>query len=339
MVMTQFVIAAVVIGALMLGGALWPLWRRAPLAAGGLLIALGLCSFALYRLVGTPQGIDPQATQAPVTLDAAVTRLKDELQRDPQAAEGWQLLGRALTAQGHATEARDAFDRAVKLLPDDAQALVEAAQSRSLADPQRRLDDRAVAMLEHALQVAPTEQRARWFLGVAQRQRGQAAQAATTWEPLLAQVDAATASSLREQINAARSEAGQPPLQAETPAAAPASAGISVEVALDPDFASRVRLRGDATIFVIARQVGGPPMPVAVQKHTLQDLPLHITLGDGDSPMPTLKLSALKEVELIARLSASGNAQRGEGDLESAPVRVALPAKAPVKLVLGAKQP
>ena len=60
-----------------------------------------------------------------------------------------------------------------------------------------------------------------------------------------------------------------------------------------------------------------------------------MTLDDSDSPMPTQKLSSLKEVELVARLSASGNAMRQEGDLESAPVRVTLPARAPVELVLG----
>jgi len=335
--MPGFLMAAVLLGLLVLGGALWPLWRRAPRAAGGLLVALGLCSLALYRLVGTPQALEPQATQAPATLDAAITRLQDELQRNPQAAEGWQLLGRALAAQGKPEQARDAFARAARLLPDDPDALVEAAQSRSLADPQRRLDQEAVALLEHALALQPSHQRARWFLGVAQRQRGQPALAAATWEPLLTQVDASTANSLRAQINAARSEAGQPPLQADTPTAAPASAGVNVEVSLDPDLATRVQLSGDAAVFVIARQVGGPPMPVAVQKHALQDLPLRITLGDADSPMPTMKLSALKEVELIARLSASGNAQRGEGDLESAPVRVKLPAKDPVKLVIGAR--
>lgn len=335
--MPGFLMAAVVLGLLVLGGALWPLWRRAPRAAGGLLVVLGVCAVALYLLVGTPQALEPHAAQAPATLDAAVARLQDELQRNPQAAEGWQLLGRALAAQGKPEQARDAFARAARLLPDDPDALVEAAQSRSLADPQRRLDQEAVALLEHALALQPSHQRARWFLGVAQRQRGQPALAAATWEPLLTQVDASTANSLRAQINAARSEAGQPPLQADTPTAAPASAGVNVEVSLDPDLATRVQLSGDAAVFVIARQVGGPPMPVAVQKHALQDLPLRITLGDADSPMPTMKLSALKEVELIARLSASGNAQRGEGDLESAPVRVKLPAKDPVKLVIGVR--
>jgi cytochrome c-type biogenesis protein CcmH len=151
-------------------------------------------------------------------------------------------------------------------------------------------------------------------------------------------VDPATAATLRQQIDAARGEAGLPPLPAAAaePAARTASANaLTVKVALDPDFASRVRLRGETTVFVIARIPGGPPMPVAVEKHALQELPLTLTLDDGDSPMPTQKLSALKEVELIARLSASGDPTRREGDIESKPVRVALPATAPVELLLG----
>ncbi|WP_017907873.1 c-type cytochrome biogenesis protein CcmI/CycH, partial [Xanthomonas sp. SHU 199] len=119
------------------------------------------------------------------------------------------------------------------------------------------------------------------------------------------------------------------------PDKAPATAGLTVAVSLDPAFAARVRLRGDASVFVIARVPGGPPMPVAVQKHPLQALPLRVTLSDADSPMPTQKLSQLKQVQVIARLSASGNAMRQDGDLESAPVTVTLPATAPVELVIG----
>ena len=78
-------------------------------------------------------------------------------------------------------------------------------------------------------------------------------------------------------------------------------------------------------------------MPVAVEKHALGELPLQVTLDDADSPMPTQKLSALKEVEVLARISASGSAQRQPGDIETAPVRVALPAQEAVRLVLGAE--
>ena len=106
-------------------------------------------------------------------------------------------------------------------------------------------------------------------------------------------------------------------------------------MSLDTAFAARVRLRGDATIFVIARAPDGPPMPVAAEKHTVSELPFTATLDDGDSPMPTRKLSQLKEVVLVARLSASGIANKQDGDIESKPVRVTLPATKPVELVIG----
>ena len=49
--------------------------------------------------------------------------------------------------------------------------------------------------------------------------------------------------------------------------------------------------------------------------------------------------STLKDVELVARISASGSANRGDGDIESAPVRVKLPAEGAIELVLGVRTP
>jgi len=50
----------------------------------------------------------------------------------------------------------------------------------------------------------------------------------------------------------------------------------------------------------------------------------------------TAKLSALKDVEVLARISASGDAIPQAGDLESKPTRVTLPADKPVDLTIGA---
>ena len=112
--------------------------------------------------------------------------------------------------------------------------------------------------------------------------------------------------------------------------------GLQVKVQLDPQLAARVRLRGDASIFVIARVANGPPMPVAVEKHSVQELPFTATLDDSDGPMPTRKLSAMQDVEVIARLSMSGNAMPQPGDLESLPVSVHLPTDQVVDLTIGA---
>ncbi|WP_417473417.1 tetratricopeptide repeat protein [Luteimonas mephitis] len=337
--MAVFVAIAVLLAVVVFAAVLWPLWRESRGVAFGAVLVLSVAALGIYTLVGTPAAIDaPAAAATPRSMEEAVVQLEAELERHPERADGWQLLARSYEMLDRRPEARDAYARALKLTPDDPDLLVQAAQARLFADPGKKIDAEAVAMLQRALELQPQQQRAQWFLGVWQRQEGRPAEAAQTWEPLLAQVDAATARTLRVQIDAARRDAGQPPLPAdEAPAAVAGANALAVKVSLDPDFAARVRLRGDASVFVIARVPDGPPMPVAAEKHSLQDLPLTVTLDDADSPMPTQKLSSLKEVEVFARLSSSGEATRQDGDIDSKPVRVKLPATAPVELVIGAK--
>jgi cytochrome c-type biogenesis protein CcmH len=315
---------------------LWPLratGRRAPFIV--MVVAVGVAGSALYYLVGTPEAAAPTArTGEPASLREGVVELQRALERDPQRADGWALLGRSQQALGNMAEANRAFARAVQLAPNEPELLVEAAQTRAQADPAKQFDDTALQWLRHAQRLAPGSERAGWLIGIAQRQRGQDAEAAATWEALLPRLDPGAATALREQIASAREKAGLPAAAAPS-AAATAAPALTVTVALDPAFAARARLRDDASIFVIARIPGGPPMPVAVEKHRLADLPLRVTLDDADSPMPTQPLSALKEVEVFARLSASGQANRQEGDIDSPAVRVPLPHAEPVPLLIG----
>ncbi|WP_149193238.1 tetratricopeptide repeat protein [Luteimonas suaedae] len=340
--MSVFLALSIVLAVAVAAIVAWPLRAQSRRLAITVVVAIPVLALCLYALVGTPAGLDPTQREAPRTLADAVARLEAELERDPRQGEGWRLLGRAYREGGRLDEARDAFARAAKLAPEDVGAQLEYAESRAQADPQRRFDAEATALLQRVLALDPTQERARLFLGIAQRQAGQHAEAAATWEPLLATLGPEAAAGLREQIDAAREASGLPPLpQADAAAAAaddsPAAGAhaVRVRVTLDPDFAARVRLDPEASVFVIARIPGGPPMPVAVQKHRLGELPLEITLDDGDGPMPTQKLSALPEVELLARISASGNAMPQEGDIASEPVRTALPARQPVELILG----
>lgn len=336
--MAVFAAIAMTLALLVFAWVLRPLWRQRPWPAAAAVGGLVLATTLLYQLVGTPAALDPAQRELPRTMDEAIARLEAELQRDPNQVDGLRLLARAYLQREQPARALTAYDRALALAPDDADLLAEASEARALADPRRRFDDTAIAQLQRALQLQPGHQRARWFLGIAQRQRGEHARAARTWEPLLEMVDAGTAAALRPQIEAARSEAGLPPLPEATAArsadgAAPAAGALQVQVAIDPALAQRMR---GASVFVIARAPGGPPMPVAVEKHALDGMPDVVTLDDADGPMPTRKLSSLQEVEVLARLSRSGEARRTEGDLESQPVRVRLPADGPVALRIDA---
>lgn len=331
--MPLFVVIAIALAVVVLLVVLRPLWRPAPLAGAALVGACLLLAGGLYALIGTPAALDAINVQQATTLPDAVRQLEAALQRDPTQVEGWRLLGQAYASGNQLDKARDAYARAATLAPDQHDVLVEAAQASALADPQRRFDPAAVMLLRHALDVQPQHQRARWFLGIAEFQAGKPADAAATWEPLLAQVDAKTATPLRAQINIARAQAGLPALA--EPATKAADRTLRVSIALDPAFAARVRLDSNARVFVLARQPGGPPMPLAVEKHAVGELPFTTTLDDSDGPMPTMRLSSQDEVEVIARISMSGNAMPQPGDIESAPLRVRLPHTGTVQLTLG----
>ena len=325
---TTFAAVAAFLTVVALIAALWPLWKSSRKIFLAALVSLGIGAIALYRLVGTPAAIDapPAAPMAemPVDLDTAVKQLEEALARNPNEVEGWRLLGRSYLSMERYIDARAAFEKALKLAPDDADVLVENAQARLYADPKKQLDAEGVALLRKALDVNPKHQRARWFLGVAQRQQGQAKEAAETWEPLLAEVDGNTATTLRAQINEARAEAGLPalaapvaPSQADGAASAMTLLRVRVEISAD----LQKQLSGQETLFVFARQAGGPPMPVAAKRLPATGFPITLELSDGDSPMPTLKLSQVPQVELVARVSKAGDVMAKPGDFEAAPVQ------------------
>jgi cytochrome c-type biogenesis protein CcmH len=79
-------------------------------------------------------------------------------------------------------------------------------------------------------------------------------------------------------------------------------------------------LKGQAnpsdSLFVYAKAVSGPPMPLAAQRARVQDLPLTLTLDDSMAVIPALKLSGFTEVTVGARISKSRQATPQSGDLE-----------------------
>src|SRR5690606_33278215 len=205
MVNTSVLLFALLAVAVVLAVALWvlrPLGRPLAVAVGALALCAG--TGGLYLAVGTPAALRAPvaAADAPQSLADAVAQLAAELARNPAQPEGWVLLGRSQAALGNAAAARDAYARALDYAPDEPDLLVDAAEARALAHPQRLFDEQAVAWLQRARQLVPGHARAGWFIGVAQRQAGQAAAAARTWEALLPGVDEATARSLRLQIDA-----------------------------------------------------------------------------------------------------------------------------------------
>jgi len=79
------------------------------------------------------------------------------------------------------------------------------------------------------------------------------------------------------------------------------------------------------TVFIFARAVGGPPMPVAVLQRLVSNLPLNFLLNDSQAMSADAKLSNFEQVVVTARISRSGIATDALQDLEakSEPIVVA----------------
>jgi cytochrome c-type biogenesis protein CcmH len=69
-------------------------------------------------------------------------------------------------------------------------------------------------------------------------------------------------------------------------------------------------------VYIYAKAQSGPPMPLAVVKKTLADLPLNIRLSDSMAMVPTMKLSDFSAWTIIARIAPSGSATPQADDIQ-----------------------
>ncbi len=90
--------------------------------------------------------------------------------------------------------------------------------------------------------------------------------------------------------------------------------GVQGVVKLSPKLASRVSPTD--TVFIFARAAEGPPMPLAVVRKRVRDLPASFSLDDSMAMAAGLKLSGFPRVVVGARISKSGNATPQPGDLQ-----------------------
>jgi len=111
---------------------------------------------------------------------------------------------------------------------------------------------------------------------------------------------------------------------AEIRAAESAKANISVSgrVTIDPSVAGQYAPTD--TVFIYARAVSGPKMPLAIIKTTADKLPLDYKLDDSMAMNPQMTLSSQSQVIVSARISKAGSAMPQPGDLQgvSQPVAV-----------------
>ena len=287
--------------------------RAAAIAIG---LFLPLAALLAYWNLGEPRAIDAEAVRSAGAREMGelVEKLAARLEKSPDDAQGWALLGRSLSSLGQPARAARAFARALQLAPEDKDLLVDFVKSLALA--------------------GRAEFESRNFKG-----------AIEYWERILpfAPPDSEFARSVEESIAEARTQGGiaAAPAPQAKPASAPAlkktakapaaAASIAGTVSLDPALAAKAQ--SSDTVFILARPASGARMPLAVARVTVAQLPYRFTLDDSMAMAPGATISSHAQVMVVARVSKSGSPAPQRGDIEGSIGPVA-PGASGLKVVL-----
>lgn len=264
-------------------------------------------------------------------VDQLMSRLDDRLAANPEDADGWFLLGRTALNRGEFERAGAAFGRVAALLPEEPGPLVFQVQALYLA-ADRRIVPEVRELIDRVLELAPGQPIMLEILAMDAFQDGRFAEAAGLFGQVLASgvPEGERLTFLRDGLARSRELAGLPEPTAE------AAGGAAIRVQVSISEAVLADLPPEAAVFVLARPVGGPPMPLAVQR-LRPARRLDVELDVDDAMAPELALDSVEQVEVVARLSRSGTAERGPGDLERSAGPIATSGAPLLRLQLGAE--
>ncbi|MBI4693454.1 MAG: c-type cytochrome biogenesis protein CcmI [Gammaproteobacteria bacterium] len=258
---------------------------------------------------------------------AQIALLEKDLAAKPDDAAGWDKLGRLHQQRKDYDAAIAAFEHAVKLDDKNADWLADAADAQ--AAKAKSLEGEPLQLIERALAANPKHVKALWLAASAARARGDKPAEIKSWTTLHDELEPGSADERMVAANLAEAKGEKPPA-----AATPATDSASVKGSVSVDSGLAGDVKGDETVFIFARAVTGPPMPLAVLRKQARDLPLEFTLDDTMAIMPALKLSSAREVVVGARISKTGNAMPQPGDLEGLSGKVSIGDGAPVRIVI-----
>lgn len=264
------------------------------------------------------------------------TRLARRMEERAMAtgnASYWYMLGQDQRfMQDHAKAARY-FELAADGYPNDPSILAAWAESQFLANGYR-LDGQVEELSQRVLRLDPLNQTVLGLLGVAAFQAAEYESAIRLWSRALSAIPPTSpnAQVIRDSIARARDLAGT---DTSTPASNDSSAAIELFVALAPEAGV---VPGDTSVFVFARAPGSR-MPLAVTRLTAADLPGQVRLDDSMVMVPGTSLLTLPVLELVARVSWSGQAVPESGDIEAVVEWRQGEANAPIELLLRDRLP
>ncbi|WP_020209608.1 c-type cytochrome biogenesis protein CcmI [Gilvimarinus chinensis] len=279
---------------------------------------------------------DPTGTRELIDL------VQSRLERHPDNTQYWYLLGNYASQLGDFTLAEKGYREVYQRVPNEPGSASELAQVLFLGQG-NRMSEEISFLTNKALEVDADDTTALGLAGIRAFEQQNFAAAAQYWQRAaeLTPPGAPGRQALMAGVERARAEAqggkAEPALKSDTNSSAQGGQwNIPVEVSL----ADNLQVPAGSTLFVFAREYQGSPMPLAVYRAPAGKFPQAVTLDESMAMTSAERLLQEGQIELVARLSLSGQAMPQSGDLEGrvGPLDMAdLPAG--IRLIIDTRRP
>ena len=293
---------------------------------------------AMYLKVGRPEALqessvdrstlstakNKSSANAQMSIEKMVGKLEDKLKAEPEDFKGWTMLGRSYMVLNRPADAVKAYKKALAIKPDVANVLLQMADA--LATSRKgNLAGEPEALILQALEKEPGNMMGLWLAGMSANQRGAKDEAIRYWKQVLPMLQSGSKekNEVIQLITRAGGDVDEPGINqasntdrsSDDAKKVSTSTGIIVTVDLAEEL--KARANPNDTVFIYAKAVTGPPMPLAAVRKQVKDLPVKLILDDTMAMMPQLKLSGYKQVTVGARVSVNGTPTKSAGDLYS----------------------
>lgn len=287
-------------------------------------------SWGAINDVALAESLRSESSHDQAAMGENIEKLAERLKSQPENHEGWYMLGRSYLNLGRYDEASEAFAQLLKTFTEDHSLFAYYAEALYMADD-RAVTPRVAAAIEKTLALNPHDITMLEIKALGAYQRGELRPAIGLFQRALAAgAEGERADLINRAIVRIQEDLGDAPMMAETEteiastseAAAkpietsqPASTGRTLKVLVE--VADSVAMAANTSVFVFARAVAGPPMPLAVKRMTRADLPALITLDESMAMMQGMGLANFDTVQVVARISSSGIANAGPDDYQA----------------------
>lgn len=310
-------------------------------------LAIPIACFTLYQYLGNLEGVQLEsklAKQSELQQQLAVAKASDVEQlrtsltilgreivdglikhsaKDETNLDTRVLLARNAVNIGDYDTAIKHFRLVLEAQPQAAQIMVEMAQA-IFVQANNNVVPVVAILVERALTLQPDNVMGLSLQGIAHFQEGAYRESIAVWERAIGLYPpgSANAAALQNGIVQARARLadnvvanGRGGIESDQGSAASADKNTSVTV--NVSLASNVSYKPDAMVFVYARAWAGGKLPLAITRVSASDLPISIKLDNTMAMSPEFNLSSAKTIQLVARVSETGNAIAAEGDWEA----------------------